>query len=183
MILKQPICNKKEKNGSVAATKVNPDKSRQKLKNISTKTLLEKKTEQFVAEIGKRKLTSEQERVYNAFVYRRSKPYKFSVNDNYGDTIRFTLYTNKSDDGVIHILTKHYQGRTGSVTAVEILDFCDIIRLGEISIRQNEITYKLKKNNTTYSLIVGLKKTQTGDNVLKSFYSNKKTSRTAGSRA
>ncbi len=145
-------------------------------------TTITSKIAQFVSEIGKRKLTQEQERIYNAFVFRRAKPYKFSVIDNYGNTIRFTLYTNKRDDGVIHILTKHYQGKIGRVTAFEILNFCDVIRKGEMSARNNEITYKLTKCGTTYTLTVGLKRTQTGENVLKSFYSNKKTSRTAGSR-
>lgn len=143
------------------------------------------KTTLFVNEIKNSKLTMnvEQQRIYNAFVFRRVKPYKFSVIDGYGNTIRFTLYTNKRDDGVIHILTKHYRGKIGCVTAIEILNLCDVIRKGEISINSGCISYKLVKTKTTYILTVGLKRTKSGENILKSFYSNKKTSRTAGSRA
>ena len=143
---------------------------------------LQQKIEQFKAEIGTRQLNVEQQRVYNAFVYRRVKPYKFVVNDRYGNTIRFTLYTNKNDDGVVHILSRHYKSRVGEVTALEILNFCDIIRNGELKTSNSGLTYCWIKGANVYTLKVGLKVTKTAENILKSIYSNKKVSSTAGSR-
>ena len=143
---------------------------------------IQQKIEQFKAEIGTRQLNVEQQRVYNAFVYRRVKPYKFVVNDRYGNTIRFTLYTNKTSDGVVHILMKHYRGEIGCVTAWEVLNFCDIIRNGELKTSNSGLTYCWIKGANVYTLKVGLKVTKTDENILKSVYSNKKVSSTACNR-
>ena len=146
-----------------------------------TKSIIDRKTEAFKRELNYDKLNDEQKRIYNAFVFRRAKPYKFSVNDAYGNTIRFNLYTTKRDDGVLHIMGKHYMGTIGSVTAKEIVGFCDVIRYGEITSNGTNIIYTLQRGRNVLRLIVALKKSKTGVNVLKSFYSNRKTSRTAGS--
>ncbi len=134
---------------------------------------IEEKIEAFKKEVGKRTLTDEQQRIYNAFVFQRAKPYKFAITDAYNNTIRFVLYTNKRDDGVLHILSKHYKG-IGFVTAMEILNFCDVIRKGTVKIEETKISYRLLKADKSYTLIVGLKKNNTGGNVLKSFYSDRK---------
>lgn len=139
------------------------------------------KTEAFKKEVNPDNLNEEQKRIYAAFVFRRAKPYRFAVNDANGNTVRFLLYTNKTDDGVLHILGKHYKGATGPVTAMEIINLCDVIRNGEMTSNGKAITYTWHKGANTLKLIVGLKKSKTGENVLKSFYSNRKTSRTAGS--
>ena len=154
-----------------------------KPKTIPNGNVIAKKTEEFKEEIDVQKLNNEQKRIYNAFVFRRAKPYHFSVTDAYGNTIRFSLYTNKKDDGVLHILQKHYNGSVGMVTANEIVNFCDVIRYGEIYPQKDRITYFWKKGNSVFRLTVGLKKSNTGENILKSFYSNRKikTFRTAGS--
>ena len=138
------------------------------------KTLsLQQKTELFKKEIGNRTLTHEQQRIYNAFVHRRSKAYTFVVKDKYYNDIHFTLPTKNTREGVLHIMNKHYKG-VGSVSAMEILNLCDIIRFGEISVKNKHLIYTYKKLSNTYKLIVALKQTATEKNILKSFYSNKK---------
>ena len=108
--------------------------------------LIERKTNEFCEEVKSLNLTEENKRIYNAFVFRRSKPYKFEVIDKYDNTIRFVLCTNKLDDGVLHILLKHYQGAVGKVNAFEILNFCDVIRYGDMSTNDNSMIYTLKRN-------------------------------------
>lgn len=142
---------------------------------------IEAKTAAFKSEINYDSLNDEQKRIYNAFVFRRAKPYNFEVVDGYGNTIRFLLYTNKQDDGVLHIMGKHYHGQVGMVTASEILGLCNVIRNGRMTSNGQSITYTWEKGGKKLVLIVGLKKSKTGQNILKSFYSNRKTSRTAGS--
>ncbi|MBR5214801.1 MAG: hypothetical protein IKV80_01090 [Bacteroidales bacterium] len=142
--------------------------------NQKQKNIIERKTKDFCEEVQHIKLTEENKRIYNAFVYKRAKPYKFEIIDKYSNTIRFVLCTNKLDDGVLHILLKHYQGKVGSVSAFEILNFCEVIRNGEISVNENTMVYTLKQNGQTFKLIVALKKSQTGTNILKSFYSDRK---------
>ena len=145
-------------------------------KRVLDWSVIAKKTEDFKKEINIEKLNEEQQRIYNAFVFRRAKPYHFAVTDAYGNTIRFLLYTNKTDEGVLHILEKHYNGSVGMVTAKEIVNLCDVIRYGEIDSRtgKDKITYFLEKGNHAFRLTVGLKKSNTGENILKSFYSNRK---------
>lgn len=142
---------------------------------------IEAKTAAFKSEVNYGNLNDEQKRIYNAFVFRRAKPYSFEVVDGYGNTVRFLLYTNKTDDGVLHIMGKHYRGQVGMVTASEILNLCDVIRNGRMKSDGQSITYTWERGGKKYVLVVGLKKSRTGQNILKSFYSNRKTSRTAGS--
>ena len=134
---------------------------------------IESKTEAFKKEVDYVGLNDEQKRVYNAFVFRRAKPYRFEVVDGYGNTVRFMLYTNKNDEGVLHIMNKHYKGVAGPVTAREIVNLCDVVRRGRVTSDGNSITYTLRKGGSTLKLIVGLKKSGTGENILKSFYSNR----------
>lgn len=133
---------------------------------------LERITQNFITEVGDIQLNDEQKRIYNAFVYRRRKPYKFSVVDKYGNTIRFILPTNNKREGVVHILQKHYNGNVGKVTASEILSFLEVIRKGNLTAENNTMTYKYNLNNVCYSLIVGIKETPS-NNILKSFYLDK----------
>ena len=142
--------------------------------NQKQKNIIERKTNEFCEEVKNLKLTEENKRVYNAFVYKRSKPYKFEVVDRYNNTIRFVLCTNKLDDGVLHILLKHYQGVVGKVSAYEILNFCDVIRKGEVNVNENNMTYTYKQNGQIFKLVVALKRSNTGTNILKSFYSDRK---------
>lgn len=140
---------------------------------------LSRKTEYFKKEVDYNRLNEEQKRLYNAFVFRRQKPYRFSVNDSYRNTVRFLLYTNKRDEGVIHIMNKHYKGSVGMVTAKEIIDICNVIRYGDVTSNGKSLTYRWQNGSKILKLIVGLKKSNTGENVLKSFYSNRKTPGTA----
>lgn len=118
-------------------------------------------------------LNNEQQRIYNAFVYQTVKPINFRVTDRYGNIIHFTLYTNKRDDGVIHILERHYKEKRGEITAIEILDFCNIIRFGDLEANKRTMVYTYTAKGYTYKLILALKKTRNEKNILKSFYSNK----------
>lgn len=142
---------------------------------------ISRKTEYFKKEVDYNRLNEEQKRLYNAFVFRRQKPYRFSVDDSYGNTVRFILYTNKRDDGVLHIMNKHYKGVEGSVTAKEIIGICDVIRRGLMTSDGRNMCYYLQKGGKMLKLVVGLKKSKTSENVLKTFYSNRKTPGTAGS--
>lgn len=137
--------------------------------NQKQKNIIERKTKDFCEEIKHIKLTEENKRIYNAFVYKRAKPYKFEIIDKYSNTIRFVLCTNKLDDGVLHILLKHYQGKVGSVSAFEILNFCEVIRNGEISVNENTMVYTLKQNGQTFKLIVALKKKSNRNQYFKKF--------------
>ncbi len=141
---------------------------------LKQKFIIEQKTMEFCREVEHLNLTEENKRIYNAFVYRRSKPYKFEIIDKYDNTIRFVLCTNKLDDGVLHILLKHYQGNVGKVNAIEIINFCDVIRNGEIKADDKSIVYTLTRDGQTFKLIVALKQSKTGTNILKSFYSDRK---------
>lgn len=143
--------------------------------------IIERKTESFKKEIDYSKLNDEQKRIYNAFVFRRAKPYRFEVVDGFGNTVRFVIYTNKNDDGVLHIMLKHYHGSVGNVSSREIVNLCDVIRNGKVTSNGESITYSWEKGRNVFRLVVGLKKSNTGQNVLKTFYSNRKTSKTAGS--
>ena len=142
--------------------------------NQKQKDIIKRKTNEFCEEVKCLNLTEENKRVYNAFVYRRAKPYKFEIVDKYNYTIRFVLCTNKLDDGVLHILLKHYQGVVGKVSAYEILIFCDVIRKGEVNVNDNNMIYTYKQNGRIFKLIVALKRSNTGTNILKSFYSDRK---------
>lgn len=141
--------------------------------NKINKKNIERKITSFCQEVGEMSMNDEQKRIYRAFTLASVKPYRFVVTDKYDNTVRFVLYTNKCDDGVLHILSKHYNG-IGKVSAQEILNLCDVIRLGNLSVSENTMLYTLKRNGQTFKLIVALKKSKTGNNVLKSFYSNRK---------
>lgn len=145
--------------------------------------LIARKAEAFRSELESDCLNAEQRRIWNAFVFRRSKPYRFVVDDSYGNTIRFVLYTNKTDDGVLHILAKHYNGNVGAVTAQEIVRLCDVVRNGSIKATPAALSYTWRTDGRTYTLTVALKRTAADENVLKSFYSSRKgkASGTAGS--
>ena len=135
---------------------------------------LEAKTEAFKKEVNFSGLNEEQKRIYSAFVFRRAKPYRFAVNDADGNTVRFLLYTNKTDDGVLHIMGKHYRGVTGPVTATEIVNLCDVIRNGVMTSDGKSITYTWIKGASTLKLIVGLKRSKTGENVLKKLWQQRR---------
>ena len=154
-------------------TKTKTNYSKASVKTQKPLDNLSLKTQMFCNEVDYSVLTEEQKRVYNAFVHRRSKPYNFEITDKYNNTVRFVLYTNKRDDGVLHILLKHYKG-VGRVTALEILNFCDVIRKGDFDVVDNKIVYTLKQRGLTYQLTVALKESKTGTNILKSFYSDRK---------
>ncbi len=168
-------------NGKTTAAPKKTETQKVTISNLDK--LIARKTEEFRSEVDCTTLNEEQKRIWNAFVFRRSKPYHFAIQDRSGNTIRFSLYTNKTDDGVMHIMAKHYNGNVGPVTAKKIVSFCDVIRNGNIDANPKAISYNWKTNGWTYTLTVALKRTGEDDNVLKSFYSDRKkiASGTAGS--
>ena len=55
--------------------------------NQKQNNIIKRKTNEFCEEVKCFNLTEENKRVYNAFVYRRAKPYKFEIVDKYNNTI------------------------------------------------------------------------------------------------
>ena len=92
---------------------------------------IEEKIEAFKKEVGKRTLTDEQQRIYKAFTRLKGKAVAISVIDKTGKRISFKIYSDKRDCGTRHILERHYKTPTQDLTALEILNLCDIIRRGE----------------------------------------------------
>lgn len=50
------------------------------------------------------------------------RPTAIETVDANRDMIRFKIYSNKNDDGTIHILQKHYKTNIGYVSAIEIVN-------------------------------------------------------------
>lgn len=136
------------------------------------RSFIDQKIAQFRAEIGNRTLSEEQQRIYNVFT-RTKGVSRFTMTDGYGDSVRFKVDPSKFSDGPQHILTKHYRGHEGRITATEIINMCEVIRKGTKRKTPTHITYKLAKNVGGNKLILALKITR-NDLVLKSFYSNRR---------
>lgn len=132
---------------------------------------IEDKIETFVKEVGCRALNDEQKRVYKIFTKTKGRPMRFSIIDQAGNTVSFNIYCDKKDCGTQHILMKHYKSAMGRVTAMEILNLCDIIRNGK-RYKSNAYTvykYKYIKRKVTYKVALRL----TAKGLLKSFYSDR----------
>lgn len=125
------------------------------------------------AEIGDRILTGNQLKIYRAFTKTTGRPTTIETNDGNGDKIRFKIYSNKNDDGTIHILKKHYKTNIGYVSATEIVNLCSVIENGNKSRSGNCIVYTLVKSNNRTKLKTALKIIVGKDYVLKSFYSDR----------
>lgn len=132
---------------------------------------IEEKIEAFKKEVGDRQLTAEQQRIYKAFTRLKGKPITILVTDRTGKEVSFKIYSDKRDCGTRHILTKHYNTAEGRVTAMEILNLCDIVRKGESYKSRAYTVYKYyyKYGNVTLRATLRL----SGDGLLKSFYSDR----------
>lgn len=134
---------------------------------------LPEKIEAFKKEVGDRVLTEEQQRVYRVFTRLKGKPIDFAITDKNGARARFNIYCDKADCGTQHILTRHYKTDIGRVTAMEILNLCDVIRKGDPYKSKAYTVYKYTRTagDVTYRIILRL----SGNGLLKSFYSDRGT--------
>lgn len=132
---------------------------------------IEEKIEAFKKEVGKRTLTDEQQRIYKAFTRLKGKAVAISVIDKTGKRISFKIYSDKRDCGTRHILERHYKTPTQDLTALEILNLCDIIRRGEPYKSKAYTVYKYVFNYGKVTLRATLR--LSGNGLLKSFYSNR----------
>lgn len=139
---------------------------------MANESPIEKKIRQFKAEVGDRELNAEQAKIYAAFTKAKGKAINFTVTDKYGKTFRFKMDPSKRGEGVQHVLLKHYKG-IGRVTALEILNLCEVIRKGDKSYRDQCVNYRWEHsvNGVTFTTSVKISKS---DNFFKSFYSNRK---------
>ncbi len=132
---------------------------------------IDDKIKQFKKEIGEAVLTGQQQRVYDTFVRTSGKPVLFTVTDKNGNTVKFQIFPDRPQEGSQHILLKHFHGRTGNVSAFDILSICDTVQFGDIVINdKNHICYKWKRTSGGKTVITSLKIIKSGY-ILKSFYS------------
>ena len=113
-------------------------------------------------------------KVYAAFTKTKGRPISIHVSDLNNRIVSFKLDPTKRSDGPQHILLKHYNSRIGQVTALEIINMCEVIQMGERDDSEaSRLCYYLtkKENGITYTLCLKIGKK---DNYLKSFYSNRK---------
>ena len=125
------------------------------------------------AEIGDRVLTGNQLKIYRAFTKMTGRPTTIETIDGNGDMIRFKIYSNKNDDGTIHILQKHYKTNIGYVSAREIVNLCSVIEHCKKTRSRNSTVYTLVKSNNRTRLKTALKIVVGKDYILKSFYSDR----------
>ena len=137
------------------------------IKDLSAKINL------FIDEVGTMEFTPEQAKIYAAFTKTKGRPISIRVSDPNNKIVSFKLDPTKRSDGPQHILLKHYNSRIGQVTALEIINMCEVIQMGKRDDSEaSRLCYYLtkKENGVTYTLCLKLGKK---DNYLKSFYSNR----------
>lgn len=134
---------------------------------------IDRKIALFKAEVAGRHLTDEQQRIYNVFIRTKGAKSQLKAIDKNGREIRFTIDTTKTTEGTQHVLTKHYKGSIGRVTASEILNMLEVIRHGDRQTTPTHIVYRLTKqyNGTTYTMALKIAR----ENLwFKSFYSDRR---------
>ncbi len=88
-------------------------------------TNLEKKIVAFIREAGdKSKYTPEQQKIYTAFTKTSGSKIYLRVTDKFNVSYKLYMPTGYYLE---KIMTKHYQGAKGMVTAFEILNLLDVI--------------------------------------------------------
>lgn len=136
--------------------------------------ILKKKIAQFKAEVGNRKLTPEQKKIYAAFTKTKGSSTFINVVDIYDDSIRLKIVSNSTDAGSQHILLKHYKTSIGRVTANEILNLTEIISKGRREKNRSYMVYSKIINNRGNIIKEVVRISKDGKTaMLKSFYSNR----------
>lgn len=141
---------------------------------MEQKELLSKKIAQFIAEVGDRELTQEQSKIFHAFTKTKGSVTYLNVTDCKGKSLRIKIYSDKFSNGTQHILLGHYKTRREYVTAMEILNLCDVIRNGELYKSRGYTVYRLLRHYGKVTIRTVLKINVNGNEaVLKSFYSDR----------
>lgn len=141
---------------------------------MEQKELLSKKIAQFIAEVGDRELTQEQGKIFHAFTKTKGSVTYLNVTDSKGKNLRIKIYSDKFSNGTQHILLGHYKTNRGYVTAMEILNLCDVVRKGNVYNRNGYTIYKLLHKYKNVTIRTVLKVNVNGNEaVLKSFYSDR----------
>lgn len=139
---------------------------------MPNESAIEKKIRQFIDEVGYKELTTEQAKVYAAFTKTKGNPIRISTIDSEGTSVSFKMDPTKHGDGPQHILTKHYKGTIGRVTAIEILNMCEAIRNGKKDYSGNCVYYEYTKKYSGVMHTIFIK-IGTRDKYLKTFYSDR----------
>lgn len=136
--------------------------------------ILKKKIAQFKAEVGNRKLTPEQKKIYAAFTKTKGRPTFIDVVDIYDESIKLKIISNSIDAGVQHILLRHYKTNIGRVTANEILNLTEIISKGRREKKRSYMVYSKIINDRGNIVKEVVRISKDGKTAtLKSFYSNR----------
>ena len=136
-------------------------------------TNLEKKIVAFIREAGdKSKYTPEQQKIYTAFTKTSGSKIYLRVTDKFNVSYKLYMPTGYYLE---KIMTKHYQGAKGMVTAFEILNLLDVIRTGDKyrDIDTGHWVYykRYRRKGATYTAIVKIAKDGINSHLL-SFYTN-----------
>ena len=134
--------------------------------------LIDNRIAQFRAEVGDRKLTEEQNRVFETFCRTKGKLKRICTTDGNGDSVTIMFPSDDENEGTQHVLLKHYKTNRGSVTALEILNLMDVVRNGSMESDENHIVYSMEKYLGKIKFTIAVKVVKNG-NIFKSFYSNR----------
>lgn len=134
---------------------------------------VDQKIQKFIRELNGVSLDDTQAKIYYMFVRNGGHPVNISVNDKNGETVRFRIYGGKDGEGSEHILKRHYCNSRGEVSALEIINLCEVIRKGEKHRQLGCDVYEYRKHNRSAKLTTVLKVLVDDRKVLKSFYSDR----------
>lgn len=166
-----------QKNKTNKSRGTSPRKQKNSPKGNSTgvpSSPIDEKIRLFKAEIGNRKLTEEQSKVYHAFTKKSGSMTYINVTDKSGKKVRIKIDSTKSSRGSQYILLRHYKTNYGRVTAFEILNLCNVVKFGEPYDSQGYIVYKMNVQQSGVIYRTTLKFSVENESAaLKSFYSDR----------
>lgn len=131
------------------------------------------KIEKLGAQLEGKELTSEQERIAKVYMGKSSlvemKTYDI-------DTLKDSLYMSKGDNekGAKHIIFKHFDETTDSLSADELIDIVDVIRKGDVKLSKTRRTYTYFNEDGVRLRVVVDEHKKHGNDFVVSFYSNRK---------
>lgn len=134
---------------------------------------LDQKIQDFIRELNGVHMDETQGKIYYAFVKNGGHPVNISVNDKEGHTVKFRIYGGKDGEGSEHILKRHYRSSRGVVSALEIINLCEVIRKGEKHRQFGCDVYEYRKRGRSTKFTTVLKVLVDDRKVLKSFYSDR----------
>lgn len=135
---------------------------------------LDEKIKAFKNEVGDRELNAAQGKIYHAFTKTKGSATRISVVDKFGNTVRIKIYSDKTSNGVQHILSNHYKTKVHWVTANEILNLYRIVETGDRYPSNGYTVYHRTQSFNGVKISTVLKFGKEGSEaVLKSFYSDR----------